>query len=213
MYTINNVKDVFIGIDCGLKGAIAILYGNAQPEIYDMPTYSSDVIRKNKLGKNVVRKKQNYDITGIMKIFSKYKAYNVTVFIEKQGVRPKEGAISAMTIGQGFGTLIGVSYGLGFKVKIVSPQEWKKRYPEISTKSIKISLDKEIKDLMSDKSYTKNKLNDKIRVLIKKEAKSIARQISSKLYPEIADSFGLVSYDGRADALLICLFGSNYDLV
>ncbi len=58
----------------------------------------------------------------------KYKDRKVLFCVEKQGVRPGEGAVSAMTIGKGFGQLLGVGHAFEFDVSIVLPTRWKKIY-------------------------------------------------------------------------------------
>jgi len=201
---------VIVGIDCGLKGAIAIISGQNPPQIFDMPISWKPIKRKNKAGKMIPRKKFYYDLPAIMTVFRKYVKDKVYIFIEKQGVRPREGAISAMTIGQGYGTLIGLAYGLGFDVTIVAPQIWKKMYDGLNTKTLKESLEKKMKDIDGAKEYSK----EKISRLLKAEGKTRAREIASLLYPELADRFADVKQDGPAEALLICQYGcQQHELV
>jgi len=196
-------KKVFIGIDCGLKGAISIFIADDAPFVYDMPIIYTKVRRKNKMGKMVDRKKGSYDVGAIVDLLKKYSNDHVICAIEKQGTRPGEGAVSAMTIGTGYGTLIGIASALGFDVRIVTPQTWKKKYIQLS----KGVIEKQIIKKMKGKS--KKKGNENIKVLpikIKAVAKTIARELAAQFYPDQADLFKLAKDDGRAESVLIGLF-------
>lgn len=196
-------RNIIVGIDCGLKGAIAIFESEQSLRIWDMPVIYKPVRKRNKAGKMIQRKKFYYDLPGLMNILRQYLKDKVCVFIERQGVRPREGAVSAMTIGQGYGTLIGMAYGLGFDVNIVEPKAWKKMYKGLDSDTLKESLAKKMKDVDIFTEYSK----DKLARLLKVEGKIRAREIATELYPMMAKDFSRTKDDGRADALLLGLYG------
>lgn len=96
----------YVGVDPGKMGAIASLIGQ-----------SYDVINMPWLGKDL-------DIQAI-------KAYLITlpypaVAVEYQQVFPAQGAVSAFTIGLGYGQLIGLLLGMGIPFETPRPVRWKK---------------------------------------------------------------------------------------
>lgn len=213
---------IFIGIDCGKKGAISILKENEDPIIYEMPL----ITEKNKQNK----KKTSYDLKKIISFFTDFKDKNVIYTLEKQSLRLGEGAVSAMTIGEGIGSLKGIGFALGFDVKIVSPQTWKKSYPELQSdlfnsmkdkqkeinkktrelnKQIKNMKDKDKKKKIKDEISNLKKESQKLGRDIKYEAKSQARVLASIKFPNLADRFSRVKDDGPAESLLIALYSKN----
>src|ERR1017187_6287103 len=121
-----------IGIDCGLNGGISIL--GDQISVQSMPVKKED-------------KKHVYDIDRIIDLFKTYQGQEVIFCIEKQGVRPGESGTSALTIGKNYGILIGIAKAFGFNVVIVTPKQWKKSYPELTTSPEMDSMRDKIKSL------------------------------------------------------------------
>ena len=152
----------------------------------------------------------------LVNIFKKYKDKKVSFFIEAQSVRQNEGSVSAMTIGKGYGQLLGVAYALDFDVIEVTPQTWKKHFPELITDEM-IEIKGQMKELrlinktLKDKSDKKenDKHIGKLGRQFKKNAKEQARALVSKKYPKMADKFKPVGSDGMAESLLIALYGRN----
>lgn len=202
---------IIIGVDPGLKGGISILDGKKAPLVYRPPVKKIIVNKKNK---------NTYDMIKIVDIFKQYRDQEVLFYIEKQSVRRGEGAVSAMTIGKGFGQLIGAAYALGFNVTEITPQVWKKQFPELITDEMK-EIKVEMKELgvlgktLKDKDLEKGnkKQIDKLGRLFKKNAKTNARALVSEKYPTIADLFKRVDSDGMAESLLIALYGRKNELV
>jgi len=195
--------DVVIGIDCGLNGAISII-DDKSTTVHQMP-----VKKEKKSGKT----KNVMDTSGLVSILSKYKDKKVVCGIERQGVRPGEGGVSALTIGVGYGLLQGVAYAFGFDVKIISPVSWKKHFPELTTKEMEeLKLQqKELKEKdKTEKDKAKKKENkkeiEKLGRQVKVIAKDGARILAAKKNPELADLFKLKKNDGMAESLLICYF-------
>jgi len=224
------MSNIIIGIDCGLKGGITILDGK-NIQIYKMPTF---VEQKNKSSK----KKNKYDLPKIVSFLELYKDKEVLIAIERQGTRPGEGAVSAFTIGEGYGSLQGLAYAFGFDVHIITPVTWKKHYPELETieimayrqeqKDLKLDTKKQIESIeeyiknIKDKMLKTKKKKDikelknqcsqavtKLGNKIKKAAKNKAREICKEMYPNMADEFKLVSDDGKAESVLIALYAKD----
>ncbi len=181
------MKFRIISLDPGLTGGLSILEDNKEPLVYKIPVKKTIVNKKNK---NI------YDIMKIIDIFNKYRNKEVLFVIEKQNVRRGEGAVSAMTIGKNYGLLLGIAYAFGFNVIEVSPQKWKKHFPELINDVI-LEKREEIKELRiigkkleekEEKDCNKKEI-DKINRQIKKEAKKNARELVSKKYPNMADKF------------------------
>jgi hypothetical protein len=118
-------KKVFIGIDVGINGAIAIVINDGIAEVYDMP------LQKIVVGKGKAAKiKKQYDIMRITSIFRPYADDDVSVFIENVHPMKNEGSVSSFTFGKGFGALQGVATAVFNKEpQLVYSQTWKKHSP------------------------------------------------------------------------------------
>lgn len=92
---------MYIGIDPGKDGAIAVLEGDELMNISDMP-YMLDTTRE------IIRLMQG----------------NKFVALEAQQAMPKQGVSSTFTTGQGFGRLEGLLTGLQIPYEVVRPQRW-----------------------------------------------------------------------------------------
>jgi len=196
-----------MAIDPGLTGGISILDNNKTPVVYKIPVKSIIVNKK---------KKNTYDMIEIIKLFSPYKNKKVSFFIEKQNVRPKEGGVSAMTIGKNYGQLLGAAYAFGFNVIEITPQSWKKHFPELITdemRDIKAEM-KELrligKKIKGKEAKKENKRQvEKLGRQFKSLAKTEARKLVSNLYPSISDRFVKKNTDGMAESVLIVLYGKK----
>lgn len=194
-----------MGIDVGLSGGISILDGRKAPIIQKMPVKKIVVNKKPK---------NTYDMTKIVGIFKEYKDKKVLFCIEKQGVRPKERAVASMTAGKGFGQLLGMACALDFNIVEVTPQAWKKQFPELITDEMMV-IKAEMKELrlfgktLEDKDLKKenDKYIEKLGRNFKSLAKTEARKLVSIKYPAIADKFQKKNTDGMAESLLIALYG------
>lgn len=201
------VSKIIIGIDVGLTGGLTIIDGSKTPSVHPMP-----------LKKIVVNKKDKrvYDMVAIVAIFKKYVGKDVVFVIEKQGVRQGEGTVSAMTIGKGFGQLLGAGFAFEFEVIEVTPQSWKKDYPELITDEMRDIKDEmkalryEAKKIEGNEDKKENKKHvDKLGRKFKSLAKTEARGLASKLFPILSDKFVKVNTDGMAESVLIALYGKN----
>lgn len=208
--------DFIIGVDPGLGGGITILDNNKDElEVHSMPI--SILIKGTKKDPKKVKE---IDCQGIVDILSKVKDKNVLFMIERVTSRGGEAPNRAFNFGYGWGYIQGVAWTLGFEVSIVSPQRWKKAFPELETKDISILRDEinflkdEIKNLQSNK-MPKDKIKEKKKEISQKDsklkrlAKSAAREFMTQKYPKHKDEFKLAKDDGRAEACLIALYGKN----
>lgn len=93
---------MIVGIDPGLKGGIAM-----HDRVFPMPV-------------------QDGKICGIT--LAGYLRPNNTriAYVEKVGAMPKQGVVSMFNFGFGCGTIEGVLLSLGYVVRYVTPQKWKK---------------------------------------------------------------------------------------
>ncbi len=132
---------VYIGIDPGFSGAIAVIRGNVA-QVYDTPTVR--VSAPPKKGKK--RTRLELDTDGLAGIFT---AIPVTpeghvLYIEHASVMPHQGVVSSGRYMQSFGYMLGLAQGLGFNPILVRPQTWKKALGLDSDKAKSIELAKQL---------------------------------------------------------------------
>lgn len=105
-----------IGIDPGLKGAIAAIAGNELVDVYDMPTTKA-------LGKG--RIVDTSELAHILR-WIKQDYTHVTVYLENVHSMPNQGVASTFTFGRGFGAIEGVLGALELQCNYVTPESWKR---------------------------------------------------------------------------------------
>ncbi len=103
---------LYIGIDPGLSGAIALFDSDFGPIVEDMPTMGKIVD-----GGNIANFFTGRDYKG-----------RCHAFIEDVHSMPKQGVSSSFCFGRSFGTVIGVLAALEIPITFVSPQRWKKLF-------------------------------------------------------------------------------------
>jgi len=212
----SNQYDYVIGVDPGLSGGITILDGNKDKmDVYPMPINTLTKGTKKK-----PKKVNEIDCQGTVDLLSPYDGKKVLFVIERVTARGGEAPNRAFNFGYGWGYIQGVAWTLGFDVKIVTPQKWKKYFPELETSEISkmrddISFLKEdVKD-MQEKKIPKDKIKEKKKEIsqndskLKRLAKSAAREVVSQKYPKQKDEFKRVKDDGKAESVLIALYGKN----
>lgn len=104
-----------IGIDPGLKGAIAVFSDGRLYDVWDMPTYQ---IKSGKSKKNFVDPAQLHSILSRVDIDE--------VWLEKVHAMPGQGVTSMFNFGMGYGIILGVVASLKLPINHVTPQKWKK---------------------------------------------------------------------------------------
>ena len=112
---------VWVGIDPGLTGAVALIHGESPLggviEIFDAPIA---VVKKGK-------KKQGVPLPDEMaRIFYGIRDYNPIVYIEQVHAMRKQGVTSMFNFGMGYGMWIGILAALSIPYQLVTPQRWKK---------------------------------------------------------------------------------------
>jgi len=109
---------IYIGIDPGLSGALAILLEN-EAYVFDTPVI--DVGSDDKV-------KRKYDVPAMAALFRQYvdSTDGVLVVLESVHSMPKQGVASSFTFGEGLGIWKGIIGTLGLPLEMPSPQRWKK---------------------------------------------------------------------------------------
>lgn len=121
---------ISIGIDPGLTGAIAIMYGPNDYEVADIP-----IMARGK-GKSKVKNQVNaIALRDILSPFSTPETY-VCVYLERISAMPGQGVASMFSMGDTWGCIRGVLHTLEIPTEIITPQSWKRFY--------KLGKDKEI---------------------------------------------------------------------
>lgn len=105
-----------IGIDPGIKGALAFVPETGKAWVIDMPTSTT---RSGKLAVSA---------TGIAMELRAVLADNTVemVTVEDVHAMPGQGVTSMFTFGRGLGAVEGVVTGLGLPMSSVTPQAWKR---------------------------------------------------------------------------------------
>jgi crossover junction endodeoxyribonuclease RuvC len=109
---------IYVGIDPGLTGAIAILKGKKITFI-DTPT---ELVKRNtsrRVYNPVVMAAYVHDILTMTK-------HGVHVGIERQSAMPGQGVSSMFSIGMGYGLWMGIIAAAGIPYTIIEPRAWKK---------------------------------------------------------------------------------------
>lgn len=191
------MANVYVAIDPGMSGAVCILEGDTV-SIHDTP------LLKKPNGD------QDYDISAMAAVFKPYARKDVVCLIEAVFSMTGQGVSSSFNFGRGKGLWEGIAGAYDFHVTMVSPQTWKKRYPEL--KAEKIEMPQILKDKCPSKANEKNaykavkKDYERLKRQAKAASKSKAREMASQLYPALATQFKKVNSDGRAEALLMALY-------
>lgn len=118
--------NLFVGIDCGLDGAIAVI-SDDEVAFFDTPTLATG--HGNRRAYDVGR------MASILRGFTIDPTENITVkmiALETQQAMPpvlrgrRQGTTSSFTTGVGFGAWQGVIAGVGYPFELVHPLRWKK---------------------------------------------------------------------------------------
>lgn len=107
-----------IGVDPGITGAFALCVDGQIIDVRDMPIIADIVSGKT-------RNRPNPALM-VALIAEWQKDGPLSVYVEKVGVTPKDGAVGAFAFGKGAGMIEGCLAGLGVPYTLVIPQTWKK---------------------------------------------------------------------------------------
>ena len=116
---------VYIGIDPGLTGALAVVEvvgGSSGAEVYDLPTVAA--------GKGVV--KRELDPAGLARELFRVQIAaghpDARVVLERTSAMPGQGVASMFSIGVTRGVILGVLGALGLPYQDVAPATWKRHF-------------------------------------------------------------------------------------
>jgi hypothetical protein len=211
-----NANRIIISVDPGFTGGLTILEGSTA-EVFDPPTIKTQVKKKNKKGENKLANVTKYDLQGMYNLLANYAGKNALFAIERVGPRPGEGSVSVFNFGEGYGYWKMAAVACGMELVIISPQTWKKSFPELtsggeiddiraSQKALKVEY-KETRDKTENKRIKKE--IDSLGRRLKTISKDRARVLAASLYPDLESKFRLKKHDGRAESLLIARHASE----
>ncbi len=113
-----------IGIDPGLRGAIAILEDKKVFSVSDMPVMAEGKKNKRQLNSaqlvNIIRENTN-------------PKEDIAVVVEQVNAMPGQGVTSMFNFGQTFGAIKGICAALGLPIFFVRPSKWKKHFNLINS--------------------------------------------------------------------------------
>lgn len=115
---------IFIGLDPGLTGAIAIIENGNFVAVHDLPTMTR--------GKT----KTKINAAGLADIMREYANNDAICIVEQVWAMPKQGASSGCCLGHSVGVCEAVCFALGFRTHLVTPQKWKKHFGLNSDKNL-----------------------------------------------------------------------------
>ena len=108
---------IYIGIDPGLTGAVAVLYGEVrEPVVYDLPVVavSGGVVQNEVSGARLITLLRSIPAAAAGK-----------VVVERTGPMPKQGVVSMFSMGCTRGTILTALAAVGVAPFEVWPQQWK----------------------------------------------------------------------------------------
>ena len=106
---------IYVGIDPGLSGAVAVINEDFVINLYDCPTLK-------------VGKKNEPDTLGMSRILERvaFTRAGLVVGIERVHSMPDQGVASTFKFGMGFGVWLGILASLKLSHELITPQAWKK---------------------------------------------------------------------------------------
>ncbi|MFO0898956.1 MAG: hypothetical protein U0836_16150 [Pirellulales bacterium] len=131
------MERIYIGIDPGLTGAVAVIHASGAVNLFDCPTYT--VERPKKKGQKKAGIRTLYDTQGMTDILRALMAtfWNpeetcpLIVGLEHQQPMPsnekfgKQGSLQTFSLGYGYGIWVGILATLGLPYELVRPATWK----------------------------------------------------------------------------------------
>ena len=100
-------QNIYIGIDPGKTGAMAVIFGEVRFEVYDFEDQNALLLLRDLY----------IDPLGV---------YRIRAVIEKVNARPGQGVVSMFSFGSNYGQWIGRIEFCGFPYSLVTPQKWRK---------------------------------------------------------------------------------------
>jgi crossover junction endodeoxyribonuclease RuvC len=119
--TMKNIRQLYIGIDPGLSGAVAALMDHRPIGVWDTPT---TIVKRGKKTHRVYLPASMVAL--LKKIPSDYDVIRVVVGLEEVHAMPGQGVTSMFSMGKGSGLWEGIVTALGMPLVRIPPQRWKK---------------------------------------------------------------------------------------
>jgi len=153
---------VYIGIDNGISGAIAVVAEDRNSAfVLPIPIICHSAIKRKRdkeTGKmvNSVKKSNSYDAPSLANLFRLLiRDYDIRgVYLEQAQVMQRDGKVSAGKAMVGFGIMQGVLAALGVSYSLVAPQTWQSRLIKgvigVDTKERSFKVAKTIYPFMHD---------------------------------------------------------------
>jgi len=141
---------MFIGIDCGLTGALCSMVNGKVIELADMPTSAK-----------LHGKGQEVNAAELTSILMDMKAGypQAEVVLEQVGAMPGNGRTSMFGFGDSFGVIRGVCGALQLPIRRVRPQHWKRQAGIINkdkdaARTLAIQTHPEVADMLTRRKDT-----------------------------------------------------------
>ena len=112
---------VFIGIDPGLTGAIAVIADGELFDVIDMPT-----VGRGKAGRQTVNSAAL--ASHLRECLSSHPGASVQAVVEDVAARPKQGVSGVFRFGHSCGSVAGVLGAMRIPVDYVAPTRWKRAF-------------------------------------------------------------------------------------
>lgn len=113
-------KQLYIGIDPGLHGAIAVLLDHEFIGVWDTPT---TIVKRGKKKHTVYLPAS---MVGVLKQIANDLGTSISVGLEEVHAMPGQGVTSMFSMGKGSGLWEGIITALGMSLVRIPPQRWKK---------------------------------------------------------------------------------------
>jgi len=127
--------NLYIGIDPGLDGALAVLdESGAVVSVVDMPTISLvKKGKKSKSGKPLHKRQPMHVVMAEIVKDAKERGNVVVAGMELVSSMPKQGVTSMFSMGRGVGSWEGIVAALDLPIDYITPQSWKKSFGLLGT--------------------------------------------------------------------------------
>lgn len=117
---------IYVGIDPGLTGAVAMIFPSGLLSIRDLPVMTNVKAAKNG------RKRNHLNAAELAAYLHQCPLEEMAVFVEYTQAGMK-GALANYSLGHSSGVIMGVLSALRLPYEMVRPQEWKKEFGLLKT--------------------------------------------------------------------------------
>jgi hypothetical protein len=143
------MKNIYLGIDGGLSGALCVVQDKKLVDAIVMPVLP------------VGNGRNEYDCQQILKFLTKYPT--ATIILEKAQFTPKLGGIASFAFGKSYGMMIGMLSALGKQYHLVAARTWQKEMlRDTNTKNTKDASAIVAKRLFPEQSFLATARSKKI---------------------------------------------------